>query len=92
MESIAYRDRALYQESQEWTTVDEVIHALIGAMSDFTGTECTELPPLNDYVDLEALGRLCLPPTAKQGDRGVFFHYDGYQVIVHSNGRIEIHE
>ncbi|MFC7026385.1 HalOD1 output domain-containing protein [Halomicroarcula sp. GCM10025324] len=93
MESIAASGDASYSNDHDWTTVDGLVQVLIEAMAEFTGTEWTDLPPLYDYIDPEALEHLFSPTkTSTRVDGGVFFHYNGYPVVVHSNGRIEIYD
>lgn len=92
MESIAASGDVSYCSDHDWTTVDGLVQVLIEAMADFTGIDWTDLPPLYDYIDPEALEHQFSPTTSTRVDGGVFFHYNGYPVVVHSNGRIEIYD
>lgn len=62
---------------------------ILEAVSEESGTDVLELPPLEDVIDtdaLESLFRDC------QTDWTLGFHYDGYEVVVQSNRSIALYE
>ena len=57
------------------------------------GELVTELPPLYDIVDPEALDDLFAPSRGSRRDEGiVVFWYQGYEVTVRADGTISIVE
>lgn len=59
------------------------------AIAVVTGRDPVEGPPLQQFVDVEALERLL---TSGASRTRVSFTYDGMEVTVRSDGRIEIAE
>lgn len=72
-----------YDPHSSWTIVTDLVFAI----SSLTGSEPTEMPPLNRAVDPDTL------ESHVQGrERGAHLSFDfqGYHVTVHDNGRIEL--
>lgn len=64
-------------------TVD-VPRRILRAVADREGVDTTELPPLYDVVDPDALRTVVETMDAGR----VEFHYCGYEVTVHGDGRV----
>lgn len=58
------------------------------SISALEGAGPTDLPPLAETVNPDALDRLFSPSTEVEGS--VSFEYAGYEVTVNSDGRLEI--
>lgn len=54
------------------------------------GADPSDLPPLYDAVDTDALDRLAGPRGAGTGDVEVTFAYQGYRVTVRGDGRVSL--
>jgi hypothetical protein len=64
--------------------------AVIDAISARLGVDPTELPPIYQAVDLDALDKLFLNTTPVVTDARVSFHYQGLLVCVYADGRVEL--
>lgn len=90
--SIVYRGcmpvvDAEYNFENNSTATETVILAL----SDAVGVDLTDLPPLFDYVDPDALNALFDPSDrVADGDTLLSFQVDTWIVFVHSDGRIRV--
>ncbi|WP_324760581.1 HalOD1 output domain-containing protein [Haloarcula sp. GH36] len=58
--------------------------AVVQAVAEAAGTDPTELPPLYDQVDPDALEKLFRNPS----NGVVAFDYHGYTVVVRSDGTV----
>ncbi len=64
---------------------------IIWALADAVGVDPTDLPPLFDYVDLDALNALFdSNDGVTDGDALLSFQVETWQVFVHSDGRIRV--
>ncbi len=70
----------------DWTETEIPSTAVVEAVATAKDVNPTALPPLNDYVDPDALNRLL--QNASSGR--VSFQYDGAEVFVTSDGAIEV--
>ncbi|WP_440772765.1 HalOD1 output domain-containing protein [Natronorubrum sp. DTA28] len=59
---------------------------------DVTDVEPPAYEPLYTVVDPAALDRLFRTPSAICPDARVSFEYEGYDVVVHSDGRVDVSE
>ncbi|MGQ4557240.1 HalOD1 output domain-containing protein [Halobellus sp. GM3] len=65
--------------------------AVLRALADAAGVDPTELPPLFDYVDPDALNALFEPSDGvKNGDTLLSFRVETWNVFVRSDGRIRV--
>lgn len=65
--------------------------AILWALADAVGVDPTNLPPLFDYVDPDALNALFDPSDrATDGDTLLSFQVDTWNVFVRSDGRIRV--
>lgn len=71
-------------------TFDAPSIAVIQAVSSRKDVDESELPPLQDTIDTDALDALFTnwPDQSSQLDRHVRFQYCGYTVFVHSDGYV----
>jgi hypothetical protein len=67
------------------------IEAIIWALADAVGVDPTELSPLFDYVDPDALNALFDPSDrTSEEDTLLSFRVDTWNVFVRSDGRIRV--
>lgn len=67
------------------------VEAIIFALADAVSIEPTELPPLFEYVDPDALNALLDPSESALGDTALLsFQVDTWVVFVRSDGRIRV--
>ncbi len=64
--------------------------AVIDAISARLGVDATELPPIYQAVDLDALDKLFLNTSTVFTDARVSFRYEGLLVRVYADGRVEL--
>lgn len=70
-----------------------IVDALTTALAEVRGVDVTELDPLYDTVDLEALSALFEGPARVQDSGATFrFPYRQWVVIVRGDGRIQVCE
>lgn len=69
---------------------DSVTVAVVEAVADLTDLEPTELPPLQGYVDPDALAELFSPTAGRIRTGQVEFAYCGHRVTVRCDGSREI--
>jgi len=62
---------------------------IIDAVSDETGTDPTDLPPLDDVIDLDVLKQLFEDRT---GSGTITFSYCEYTITVSDTGRVTIRD
>ncbi|WP_254543576.1 HalOD1 output domain-containing protein [Halomarina pelagica] len=89
-ETVAYDpETGWYCAVHDWKSNDPVSTSVVLALAAVTGRGLTEIVPLSDHLDFDALDRLfeslCGVPRT---DGHVAFVYDGYRVVVHADGRL----
>lgn len=72
----------------EWTDSVLPSTAVVEAIAAATDRDHTELPPLYEYVEVDALDTLVTATTDHRVD--VSFTYDGVRVRISSVGRVDI--
>lgn len=73
----------------EYTHNQSISLKVIQAVADREGVDPTELSPLYDAIDPEALDSLF---KSKDTDGRVEFHWLGYRIVVYSSGSIRVIE
>lgn len=71
---------------------ETVCQAVVSMVSAISKTNPTELPPLGETIDPDALGAVLYssPSNQSQGDVHVTFWYADYEVTVHSYGIVAV--
>ena len=65
--------------------------AIINAVSTAAGVDPLELPPLYDFIDLDALNDLIEHQEERTGSEAVLsFQIDNWNVFIRSDGRIRV--
>lgn len=67
---------------------DSPLFDITSAVADARGVGPCDLPPLNDYVDVDALERLLKTASGDGTHVATQFRYDGYDVGVRSDGTV----
>lgn len=69
-----------------------VTQRIVEAVARSKGVDSTELPPLYEAIDPDALNALVTSHSAEQGGRkiSVQFTYTGREVIVRSNNDVDV--
>lgn len=66
---------------------------IVAAIAAITDTDTADLDQLDRYVDADALDALFRPTREQRGNHGsLSFVYEGFRVVVHSDGEIELRE
>lgn len=63
---------------------------IVEAVAAETGRDPTDLPPLHDYVDSDAIDALLGDGASDDADLHLQFSYAGVEVTVHGDGVIEV--
>lgn len=73
---------------------DQASAAVVTAVAAFTGTEPSDLAPLYDVVEPDALDSLCTHADRVGGEsvHRLWFPYEGVDVCVHSDGQVRVLE
>ena len=66
-------------------------HKVIAEIARRTDVAPTELPPLHDVINPDALDTLFQPtPNAGRMDGTISFEYSGYEITVHADGFVDV--
>lgn len=68
---------------------DELVQTIVTTIADFEAVDPTELPPLYDAIDPDALVALL---RSSGMDARVVFSYLGYEIIAHGGGDVTVIE
>ena len=82
-----------YRVEHDWAGDDELSETIVSAVASVLGSEPTDLSPLYEVVDPDALNRLYAPtPTAhmRPGGGCLTFSYNGCLVTAYWDGAVEI--
>lgn len=75
----------------DWRETRRPTSGVVAALAEVTGRDPTELPPLQNYVDTDALDALVDPDGGKQTSSvTVSFEIDGYHVVVGADGSVDV--
>ncbi|WP_158600514.1 HalOD1 output domain-containing protein [Haloarcula sp. Atlit-7R] len=82
-----------YHHQYDWDAPGTLGQAVISAVAAATGTDSTELEPLYNHVDPDALDALFRPLSTDhpRATGSVSLVVDGYDVTVYSHGEIIVH-
>jgi len=72
--------------SFDWTDAETVSAAVVAAVGSVAGKSATELPPLYDAVDPDALDALFDRANGDGQLRTVAFSFDGHRVVLEASG------
>jgi hypothetical protein len=82
-----------YRTVHNWKDEDSLSTTVIRTIEAVVGVQSTELPPLYDVVDPDALDQLFRPADTEQQrtpDR-LTVHYAGFHATIHADGEIIFH-
>lgn len=73
------------------TTADSLVVRVANKLASVRGVEPVDLPPLYEYVDVDALGAL-FPASANGPSRHgtVTFHVEDHQVRITNDGSVDV--
>ena len=74
----------------DWSDTDTLDSAVACAVSRATGAPMTELAPLYEYMDPDALHEYVVSMRESDSETSVTFEYEGHDVRVRSDGEILI--
>lgn len=77
-------------ETFDWSDEDAVAVAVVNTVSTVTGRDPTEMQPLAEVVDSEALGVLFARPGAGRESNYVQFEYESCLVRVSGDGTVAV--
>lgn len=68
-----------------------LLETLVGALAEAEGVDATELPPLQEAIDVDALVQLFERHEGETGMEAIVgFEYEGWNVFVRADGRISV--
>lgn len=82
-----------FDTTHDWDGDVSLTYSIVNAVAAVKDVAWTELPPLHDAVDPEALERLLVSmegSSAQDGAGRVEFPFDGCYVVVTSNGAVTV--
>jgi len=81
----------VYREIHEWASSTSINETVVTALANFEGVEATEMDPLYEYIDPDALEALFDPNRIgfRAGGR-VSFAMNGNQLTIHSHGEFAV--
>ena len=86
----------VYRTVHDWDGREPLTDTVVRAVSETAGVEPTELGvPLIDSVDPDALDALFRPRhdgTPRRADSRIAFPTNGFEVVVHADGRVFVYE
>lgn len=77
--------RVVYETDWDAETEPNSTHAVVSTVASVEGSDATELPPLHEAIDSDALNRL-VSPTGDSGAELIVFRYCGYEVLIDDAG------
>ena len=81
--------RAVYESAWNADAERRATYAIVSAVASAEGRDITDLPPLYEAIDPDALNTL-MSPTAETGADRIVFRYCGYEIEVDKTG-VELH-
>jgi hypothetical protein len=79
-----------HQHTINWDRREPVSFAIQTALGELEDCSPTEMAPLADYVDPDALETFFSGPPAEVATRSLTFEYEGYTVRVDGSGHVHI--
>lgn len=75
----------------DWSADGDPMYAIVAAVADVTDRDARDVPPLNDYLDPDALETL-LKDRGVPKDSGteIIFNYDTVVVTIEDDGTLEL--
>ncbi|WP_226008300.1 HalOD1 output domain-containing protein [Natrinema salinisoli] len=73
----------------EQDTENTPVYAVVSAVSEASGLDIVELPPLYEVINPDALNAL-FTSRAEPAVRKVSFEYAGYDIVVRGTGAVEV--
>lgn len=73
------------------TDREALIVDIVRTIADTKGVDPLDLPPLNEYVDVDAL--VTLVESANRGEPSriaITFRYEGYDIEIQSDGTVDV--
>lgn len=92
-ETGATDDAATYCVEHDWESDDELSETVVGAVASVLDAEPTDLSPLYEVIDPDALNRLYAPTPnvhMRPGGGCLTFSYNGCLVTAYWDGAVEI--
>lgn len=85
-------DSGIYRTTYDSAAESPSVRVL-EAVAAIRNNDPTDLAPLDEYIDPDALNAIFEPTAAKAGTHGsLSFSYEGLLVIIHSDGEVELRE
>ncbi|WP_226038991.1 HalOD1 output domain-containing protein [Natrinema sp. DC36] len=81
-------ERGSFTARYDWTANDDPSISIVRTVAAVTGTEPTEMRPLYEVVDPEAMNRLLTRAGARTRPIRLSFRFENCAVTVHADGRV----
>ena len=86
-------DHGSHQVEHDWETPKTLAETIVSKIVDLENVDQDELTPLYETVDMEAVEDVLLTPRGTPRENtSVEFSYRTYDIQVHSDGVVMIHE
>jgi uncharacterized protein (UPF0264 family) len=87
-DAVEYEDETPLRMQADWSGSETLDSAVTSAISRATGVSVTDLAPLYEYMDPDALHEFVGSTRDRGTETSVTFAYEGHDVTVRENGEI----
>ena len=86
--AVEYERETPLRVQADWSGTETLDSAVTDAVSRATGVSVTDLAPLYEYMDPDALHEYVVSMRDSQSETSVTFEYEGHDVTVNAGGEI----
>lgn len=87
-DAVEYESETPLRVQADWSGTETLDSAVACAVSRATGDAATDLAPLYEYLDPDALGDFVASIRDRETETSVTFQYEGHDVTVRADGEI----
>jgi hypothetical protein len=88
VDAVEYESETPLRVQADWSGTETLDSAVTNAISRATGVSVTELAPLYEYMDPDALHEFVASMRDRETETSVSFQYEGHDVTVRADGEI----
>ncbi|WP_240147524.1 MULTISPECIES: HalOD1 output domain-containing protein [Halorussus] len=90
VDAVEYESETPLRMQADWSGTETLDSAITCAISRATGETVTELAPLYEYMDPDALHEFVASMRDRETETSITFQYEGHDVTVRSDGEIMV--
>lgn len=88
VDAVEYESETPLRVQADWSGTETLDSAITCAISRATGVSVTELEPLWEYMDPDALQAFVASMRDRETETSITFQYEGHDVTVRDDGEI----